>query len=147
MIGMAEGTIEVPGSNNGYDVIVGGTLFQSFADHPRVRVELPNLGIYSTAAGRYQIIERNFDVYKLQLGLHDFGADSQDAIALQMIKECHALDDIDAGHLMSAITKCNSRWASLPGNVYGQRQVNIETLTAYYTSVGGTLSEDSNDNA
>lgn len=142
MIGMAEGTIQTRGSDNGYNVIVGGKLFFNYDDHPRVLVDLPNLDIHSTAAGRYQILEHNFDAYKAILNLPDFGADSQDAIALEMIKECHALDDIDVGQLASAITKCNSRWASLPGNDYSQRQVKLATLTAFYTDIGGTLLEN-----
>lgn len=82
MIGMAEGTIQTRGSDNGYNVIVGGKLFFNYDDHPRVLVDLPNLDIHSTAAGRYQILEHNFDAYKAILNLPDFGADSQDAIAL-----------------------------------------------------------------
>ena len=53
-----------PNSDNGYDVIVGGTLFNGYADHPRQPIFLPKLGIYSTAAGRYQLLARYFDDYK-----------------------------------------------------------------------------------
>ncbi|HHA2675815.1 hypothetical protein [Stenotrophomonas maltophilia] len=58
--------------DRGYDVIVGGQLFNSFADHPRVLVDLPKLKIQSTAAGRYQLLHRYYDAYKKTLGLKDF---------------------------------------------------------------------------
>src|SRR5271155_5299338 len=95
-IAWSEGTSRVAGSDNGYNVLVGGTLFTSYADHPRVSVFLPKLNIYSTAAGRYQLLERYFDSYKALLDLPDFSPASQDAIALQQIDECEVLPAIDA---------------------------------------------------
>lgn len=130
-------------SDNGYNVVVGSTpdkpiLFHSYTDHPRQLVHLsPTLA--STAAGRYQILARYFDVYKTQLKLPDFGHDSQDKIATQMITECHALSDVLAGNVASALTKCNSRWASLPGSSYGQHTNGTGTLVSAYQSAGGTL--------
>ncbi|KAG1311535.1 hypothetical protein G6F62_014410 [Rhizopus arrhizus] len=44
--------------DRGYDVIVGGKLFNGYRDHPRVLVDLPKLKIQSTAAGRYQLLDR-----------------------------------------------------------------------------------------
>ena len=107
MIAFSEGTSPIPNSDNGYRVIVGGTLFSGYADHPRQLVFLPKLGIYSTAAGRYQLLARYFDDYKALLGLPDFSPDSQDAIALQQIRESGlAMDMIDAGNLGGAIGLC-----------------------------------------
>lgn len=133
-IAYSEGT-DKPGQptrNNGYDVIVGGALFTSYADHPRVLVPLPRLGISSTAAGRYQILSRFYDHYKAQLKLSDFGPDSQDAIAWQLIRECKATGDALAGNFETAIHKCKSRWASLPGAGYGQHEHKMETLRKVY---------------
>ena len=129
-------------SDNGYDVIVGSTpahpnLFADYSDHPRVLVHL-SMALSSTAAGRYQILAKYYDAYRAQLHLPDFGHDSQDAIALQMIGECHALPMIDAGEIDHAITACSSRWASLPGNSYGQHQNKLLNLLAVYTAAGGT---------
>lgn len=138
MIAHSEGTLQITGSDNGYNIVVGGTLFTEYADHPRRRVKL-NATLYSTAAGRYQILSKYFDAYKKQLGLPDFSPASQDAIALQMIRECKALDDIDAGRIDVAIYKCRSRWASLPGAGYGQRENKIENLLAAYQSAGGSV--------
>ncbi len=128
-----------PTRDRGYDVVVGGALFEGYADHPRRLVPLPKLGIKSTAAGRYQILSRYFDHYKRTLGLPDFGPESQDRIALQLIRECRALDDIKAGRIADAIHKCRSRWASLPGAGYGQHEHTIGPLLAAYSKAGGVL--------
>ncbi|MDP3959934.1 MAG: glycoside hydrolase family 104 protein [Pseudorhodobacter sp.] len=137
MIARSEGTM-IPNSDNGYLTIVGGTLMETYKDHPRKLVKL-NARLSSTAAGRYQILARYFDHYKKQLHLPDFSPLSQDMIAIQLIRECRALDDIENGDLISAIKKCASRWASLPGNAYGQRQVPIEALKLAYAEAGGTI--------
>lgn len=76
--------------NHGYDVIVGGELFTDYSDHPRKLVTL-NPKLKSTAAGRYQLLSRWWDAYRKQLGLKDFSPESQDAVALQQIKERGAL--------------------------------------------------------
>lgn len=137
MIATSEGT--APLGDNGYNVLVGGKLFKGYADHPRILVDLPRLGIKSTAAGRYQILARYFDVYKKQLKLPDFSPASQDAIAVQMIRECGALDDVDAGRVGAAIEKCKSRWASLPGAGYGQHEQNRDFLVSAYIKAGGVV--------
>lgn len=140
MIAVSEGTSTIKGSDNGYDVLVGGTLFHGYADHPRKVVKL-NDHLSSTAAGRYQILARYYDYYKEQLHLPDFSPNSQDIIALQLIKECHAFEDINAGNLQSAIRKCGSRWASLPGNAYAQHQNTEDFLQIAYLKAGGELKE------
>src|SRR6185295_13614377 len=102
-IAISEGTQFI--GDRGYNCVVGSTpahphLFDSYADHPRIAVRLsPTLT--STAAGRYQILARFYDAYKASLHLPDFSPRSQDAIAMQMIRERHALDDVMAGRLES----------------------------------------------
>ena len=79
--------------NHGYDVIVGGELFTDYSDHPRKLVTL-NPKLKSTGAGRYQL-------YPLVGCLpptawpENFSPKSQDAVALQQIKERGALPMID----------------------------------------------------
>jgi muramidase (phage lysozyme) len=138
MIGFSEGTIKVQGSDDGYNVEVGGTLFDSYADHPRKLIVL-NANLKSTAAGRYQVLEKYFDYYKKQLNLPDFSPESQDKIAIQMMKEVHALDYIENGNFQKAVVQCGSRWASLPNNSYGQRQVPIADLQDAYIKAGGVV--------
>lgn len=142
MVAWSEGTTRMPGSDDGYNVLVGSTtsypsFFSSYADHPRVKVWLASLGVYSTAAGRYQLLERYFDVYKVQLGLPDFSAASQDAIAVQQMTERHAVQMVEAGNIGGAIQACSSIWASLPGNDYGQHQNAVDDLMAQYQAAGG----------
>ena len=86
--------------NHGYDVIVGGELFTDYSDHPRKLVTL-NPKLKSTGAGRYQLLSRWWDAYRKQLGLKDFSPKSQDAVALQQIKERGALPMIDRGDIRS----------------------------------------------
>lgn len=140
-IAFSEGT-DKPGQptrDHGYDVLVGGGLFVGYADHPRKLIDLPSLGIKSTAAGRYQVLARYFDAYKKQLGLPDFSPASQDKIAIQLIKECKALDDVNAGRISVALHKCRSRWASLPGAGYGQHEHTTDRLIGIYQTKGGVL--------
>jgi muramidase (phage lysozyme) len=131
-------------SDNGYNVLVGSTadhprLFSSYVDHPRQLIDLPRLGIKSTAAGRYQLLARYFDPYKKQLGLRDFSPASQDAIAVQQIRERGALADIEAGRFDIAATKCRGTWASLPGAGYGQHENALVDLRRAYLKAGGQL--------
>ncbi len=143
MIGVSEGTVQIPGGEDGYKVIVGSTpkhpiLFDSYDDHPRRLIRLsPTL--VSTAAGKFQILERYFDAYKESLHLLDFSPLSQDAIATQMIREQHALEDVNAGRFDIAIAKCANIWASLAGSNYGQPTRTMEFLTNAYKAAGGTL--------
>jgi len=124
-------------SDDGYNVVVGGTLFTSYADHPHRLVNLPRLNIKSTAAGRYQLLSRYWDVYRQRLGLADFSPVNQDTVALQQIRECGALGDIDAGNIAVAIGKCRRIWASLPGAGYGQHENTLAVLLAQYQRAAG----------
>lgn len=130
--------------NDGYDVIVGGidspNTFSSYVDHPGVLVTVNRNGLKSTAAGRYQLLHRYWKIYKDQLGLKDFSPASQDAVAIQQIKERRALADIEAGRIESAIEKCKNIWASLPGAGYGQKEHGVAPLVAKYKADGGTVS-------
>ena len=71
--------------NHGYDVIVGGELFTDYSDHPRKLVTL-NPKLKSTGAGRYQLLSRWW-MLPQAVYLKDFSPKSQDAVALQQIKE------------------------------------------------------------
>ena len=136
MIAWSEGTTRTKGNENGYNVIVGGTLFSDYSDHPRKLITI-RPGLKSTAAGRYQLLGRYFDHYKLLLGLEDFGHAAQDAIAIQQIRECKALDHVKAGRVRKAIQKTARIWASFPGAGYGQHENRIEKLLEIYRTSGG----------
>lgn len=137
-----------PATDSGYKVIVGSTpkhpiLMVTYADHPRMKVWQKRLQKYSTAAGAGQCMEHNWDVYRVQLHLPDFGPESQDKIKIQLIRECHALPLIEAGLIERAICACSSRWASFPRHegdedgAYGQGANHITGLLSVYRTFGG----------
>ena len=97
-----------------WDVIVGGELFTDYSDHPRKLVTL-NPKLKSTGAGRYQLLSRWWDAYRKQLGPKDFSPKSQDAVALQQIKERGALPMIDRGDIRQAIDRCSNIWGFTAG--------------------------------
>lgn len=130
-------------SDNGYNVLVGSTaadplLFTSYATHPRIF----NYVLHSDAAGRYQFLGRYWPTYCAQLHLPDFGPASQDRWCNQLIKECHAIDDIALGHIDTALRKCATRWASLPGAGYGQHENTLTALLDAYHALGGSFTAD-----
>lgn len=146
MIAVSEGTSTCKATQDrGYDIVVGGTHFDDYSDHPRKRVWIEKIKDYSTAAGRYQVMQRYYDAYRKSLGLPDFSPESQDKIAIQLIKECHALDLIEQGEIETAIYRCRSRWASFPGAGYNQHENKLQPLIAAYIKAGGKLSKSFDD--
>ena len=130
--------------HDGYDVIVSGvhgpSVFTDFAKHPFedggeviVREGPPVLA--STAAGRYQLLARYWMDYKRQLRLSDYSPASQDAVAIEQIRERRGLDMIEAGDIAAAIAACSNIWASFPGNDYGQCGKSLATLVAKYSEL------------
>ncbi len=127
-------------SDDGYNVIVGSTpgkpiLFNDYSRHPRMR----QIEVNSDAAGRYQFMGRYWEHYRRQLDLPDFGPESQDRWAIQLIRECKAIDMVEAGLFDNAINACRSRWASFPGAGYGQHEHQLDSLRMAYKQAGGTL--------
>ena len=102
--------------NHGYDVIVGGELFTDYSDHPRKLVTL-NSKLKSTGAGRYQLLPV-VGCLPQAAWPERLLSESQDAVALQQIKERGALPMIDRGDIRQAIDRCSNIWASLPGAGY-----------------------------
>ena len=66
---------------------------------------------------------------------------SQDAVALQRIKERGALPMIDRGDIRQAIDRC-SNIISLPGAGYGQFEHKADSLIAKFKEAGGTGQRD-----
>lgn len=148
-IAYAEGTD--PGhplsQDRGYDVIVTGVdgpeIFTDYRHHPffggRKSRVINSKGLTSNASGRYQFMLKDYLHYKTLLHLPDFGPESQDKWALQLIRERRALDDIDAGHFQVAVGKVSNLWASLPGAGYGQPERRMASLENAYEQAGGTF--------
>lgn len=77
----------------------------------------------STAAGFYQITKTNFDLYKKHLGIKDFSKESQDLIALELIRTGQAVKEkgnykgrgyveLLKGNIKNAIRYGTNDWAS-----------------------------------
>lgn len=130
--------------HDGYDIIVDGLnsphTFANFARHPNVLVTVNTAGLKSTAAGRYQQVYRWWLKYQKLLKLANFSPASQDAVAIQQIKEQGAYQDVLMGRISLAISKCSDIWASLPGNSYGQLQHPPGVLVVRFETLGGVVS-------
>lgn len=128
-IAYSEGTYN--GADGGYKVLVGGGSFQSYTDHPRIRVNLGR-GLVSSAAGKYQILDKTWDGLKLTLSLPDFSPASQDKAAIHLIKGRGALGLVDSGSFEAAVHKCQKEWASFPGAGYNQHENSMAKLKSFY---------------
>lgn len=137
VIRKGEGTL----GDDGYRTHFGGSLFDSFADHPR-RVISAGLGknkYSSSAAGAYQFLTRTWDGLVKKYGFPDFSPASQDKGAVALIAGRNALNDVIAGRIETAINKCNKEWASLPGSPYGQPTKTMDQALETYRLAGGYL--------
>lgn len=134
-IRLGEGTLDA----DGYRRIVGGELFDSFADHPRKRVWIERYQVWSTAAGAYQFIASTWDEMRAKYDLRDFSPGEQDRAAVGLLIRRGALEDVLAGRIEQAIAKCRLEWASLPGSPYGQRTESMQRVLDTYVAAGGTF--------
>jgi muramidase (phage lysozyme) len=123
----AEGTIL--GGKPGYNVMFGGGKFNDFSRHPDKVIRSPG-GYSSAAAGAYQFMPGTWEEVKKELGLTDFGPQSQDLAMLYKVRQ----RSLPIGGL-AAITKAGTltpeiqaalapEWASFPtqsgSSYYGQ---------------------------
>ena len=137
MLSFSEGTIDL--GDDGYNKLVNPAgFFTDYRTHPNVKVQVRK-DLVSTAAGRYQHLSKHWPHYRDQLGLPDFGPESQDTWAIQLIRERKALADVIDGRIAQAVPKCANIWASLPGAGYGQREHPLADLLAKFTEFGGVL--------
>ena len=149
-IRFAEGTA----GPDGYRTRFGGQLFAGFDDHPRIAVQFRDRAgrlLWTSAAGAYQFMAvsplpgggstkvNTWDRIKAKLQLPDFTPASQDAAAIELIRECGALGDVIAGRVADALRKCAPVWASLPGAGYAQPEKKLSQLLAAYRGAGGLV--------
>lgn len=112
---------------SGYRTHFGGSLFDSYDDHPRkvITAKSGSTTLSSSAAGAYQFLTKTWDwingIYKWS----DFSPANQDEAAVALIAHRGALVDILAGRLETALAKCAKEWASLPGSPYGQPTISL----------------------
>jgi len=138
----AEGTA----SDEGYRALFGwrpgnGKTFNSFATHPRqffMYTDLSGNTIRTSAAGAYQITATTFDGLVRNYGFADFAPATQDAMAVALIKERGALQDVQAGRFDIALNKLRKVWASLPGAGSNQPERSLAYVKNVYEQAGGT---------
>lgn len=140
----------------GYRVMFGGRRFSDMSDHPRSPVQFTDGAgrtLWTSAAGAYQFMAvspipgggstrvNTWDRLAAKLELRDFGQASQDAAAVELISECGALADVEAGRFDAAVAKVRKVWASMPGAGYAQPEKSLGALRQVYAAAGGQLSE------
>ena len=123
---------------------------QDLADHPAVTGEWRGEtlsasmcaaagygpGCVSTAAA-YQLIKPTWLKLRNKLGLTDFSPASQDAAAVQLLRDIGAYARLSVGDLAGAVRKASSQWASLPGSTAGQGGKSMGQVQAWYGGFGG----------
>ena len=114
---------DAEGVNHGYNTLFGNEVIQSLEDHPRARRtfrETTGKRNTTTAAGRYQFLEKTWDDVAGQLGLPDFSPESQDLAAVELLRRNGALQSLQQGDFAKAVQQSGSTWASLPSSPYAQ---------------------------
>ena len=117
--------------NHGYDVIVGGSWYWLLRSPSQTCHAKRNSN--QQARRTLPASSRWWDAYCKQLGLKDFSPKSQDAVALQQIKERGALLWLIVVTIIrQAIDRCSNIWASLPGAGYSQFEHKADSLIAKF---------------
>lgn len=97
----------------GYNTITGGGTFSDYSQHPNI-VGMVTKDGPSTAAGKYQITHGTYKRLAKRLGTTDFSPATQDRMAIELLRETGALDDIKRGDFESATRKLGGIWQALP---------------------------------
>lgn len=116
---------------DGYNVAFGGGLLPDLSQHPQqlhTFTQTDGTQNQTSAAGRYQILNSTSQDLSKRLGLKDFSPESQDLMALELIREKGALPNVLAGDYAGAINKLGTVWASLPSSPYAQPKKSMEDI-------------------
>lgn len=122
MLQQAEGTYK-GADGNPYAVAFGGETIADLSKHPKVLREFKQTdgkANKTSAAGAYQFLGSTWDDVAGKLGLQDFGPESQDLAALELIRRNGSLQDVLAGNFDKAVQRDGRTWASLPSSPYAQ---------------------------
>jgi muramidase (phage lysozyme) len=134
MIKKAEGT-------KGYDSGFNNVKLSSLDAHPGTAhkfKETDGKKNTTTAAGAYMFLKGTWDGVQGKLGLTDFGASSQDAAAVELLRQRGALDSIKSGDWSTALAKTGAEWASLPTSPYKQSKRSMDFV---YNALGAKKPE------
>jgi lysozyme len=124
-------------SRGNYRAYVYGGTFGDMSGHPietgeKDYVYRPDTGEPTSAAGAYQIVYTTWRRVATALALSAFSAENQDAVAVYLIKESGAYDDVVNGRVSYAIRRLSGVWESLAVR-------SESTLVASYLANGGKL--------
>lgn len=100
-----------------YNTLFGGGKFSDYRAHPNVKAgftETTGNKNETTAAGRYQFLNKTWKGVSQKYGLKDFSPKNQDLAAVALIMGRGALNDVMKGDFNKAIGKLGGEWASLP---------------------------------
>ena len=112
--------------------------FTDFSTHPG-----PGKGGVTTAAGLYQITKPTWhDHGEDGMGLTDFTPETQDLIAVSILRRRGVIEKIKEGDVEAGVSQASRQWAALPkghGQTgrYNQPYVEFEHFEAVYKSEGG----------
>jgi hypothetical protein len=111
------------GVKHGYNTIFGNSRLANLSAHPNLRKKFTQTDgreNYTTAAGRYQFLNKTWNNLAKTYGLDDFSPKNQDLGAVALIAGRGALNDVLNGNFKGAIGKLGSEWASLPTSTFAQ---------------------------
>lgn len=122
MLQQAEGTYTGQGGNP-YATAFGGGQLPDLRQHPKTLhsfTQTDGTPNKTSAAGAYQFLGSTWDDVSGKLGLPDFGPQSQDLAALELMRRNGSLPHVLAGNFDQAVKKDGKTWASLPSSPYAQ---------------------------
>jgi muramidase (phage lysozyme) len=113
------------GVKHGYNTLFGNQRIDNLNNHPNIKKSFRQTDgktNYTTAAGRYQFLNKTWNGLARQYGFRDFGARNQDLGAVALIAQRGAINDVINGNWQGAIKKLGPEWASLPSSTYAQNK-------------------------
>jgi muramidase (phage lysozyme) len=114
--------------------------FNDYSTHPG-----PGVGGVTTAAGKYQINRATWqDHAEHRMGLTDFTPETQDLIAVSMLRGLGVIENIKGGDIEGALSQASKQWAALPmgrgqAGRHNQPYVGFEHFEATYKAAGGVV--------
>ncbi|MGH8678157.1 MAG: hypothetical protein ACREUQ_07395 [Burkholderiales bacterium] len=137
----AEGTARAP---DPYRVTFGyAVTLADLSDHPYFTGEWEGgtfAGNPATAAGAYQFVQKTWSGLKSAGVVWDFSPASQDAGAIELIRQRGALAAVQDGRISDALARgLNREWASLAPGVSGQSFKSADWIKDKFSGYGGTL--------
>ena len=130
------------GTQGDYGVFYGGVSFSDFSTHPcELRADgtrliapvlLPDGKNFTTAAGKYQITLSTWNAYGGTAHYGSFDSSAQDACCADILANCGAMAQIDAGDVTGAQSTLSSQWASFGAST-------LEANNAAFVAAGGTM--------